>query len=186
MLAITVAIPPANAAPPWTDLGPTTITGGQDEGLVNQQNPVAGAVVAFAAAPTNANIVFAGTANGGVWKTTNINQTVTVDVNQITAPSLAPGPDASGMLVNGNAAVANGTVTYKITFVDSTGVESNGSQAVSFSLGNTATFNLSNIPTGPTFGPPVNSNTVARNIYRLVSVGGESDIHFLKLRCDRR
>jgi len=130
--------------------------------------------VAFAAAPTNPSIVFAGTANGGVWETTNINQTATVDVNQISVPSLAPGPNASGMLANGNAAAANGTVTYKISFVDSTGVESNGSQAVSFSLGNTATFNLSNIPTGPTFGPPLNSNTVARNIYRLVTVGNTS------------
>ncbi len=78
-----------------------------------------------------------------------------MDVNQINNPDLAAAPGASGMLVNGKAAVAgDGTVTYKITFVDSTGAESNASQPVLFSPGTALSLNLSNVPTGPTRSTP--------------------------------
>jgi hypothetical protein len=93
LLAITPTIP--NPAPAWTDLGPTTIIDpngiSNQAGMGNQQKPTAGAVVAFAAAPNNPSVVFAATANGGIWKTVNINQTATVDVNQFNNPSLAAG-----------------------------------------------------------------------------------------------
>ena len=61
-----------------------------------------------------------------------------------------------------------GTVVYKVTFVDSTGVESNASQAVAFTgVGPLVT--LSNIPTGPVFGSFMSAyDTKSRNIYRLV------------------
>ena len=61
----------------WVELGPAPTLSGQVEGIVgggtatNPDNPVIGAVEALATDPTNANVVYAGTANGGVWKTTN-------------------------------------------------------------------------------------------------------------------
>src|SRR5437588_1187777 len=72
-----ISVLPTTAAPAWTDLGPTSITGGQVEGLGNQSNPVTGAVVAFAKAP-NSNAVFAATANGGVWATDDITRVTRV------------------------------------------------------------------------------------------------------------
>src|SRR6266436_5376759 len=57
----------AVAAPAWVEQGPGPIQGGQDEGLPN--NPVAGAINAIV--PISADIVFVGTVNGGVWKTSN-------------------------------------------------------------------------------------------------------------------
>jgi hypothetical protein len=55
------------AAPAWVEQGPGPILNGQDEGLLN--NPVAGAINAIV--PISADIVFVGTINGGVWKTSN-------------------------------------------------------------------------------------------------------------------
>ena len=55
----------------WDEQGPGPITDGQVEGLGAQNNPVAGAVEAIAPHPTNADILFAGTVNGGIWRTTN-------------------------------------------------------------------------------------------------------------------
>jgi len=57
----------ALAAPTWVEQGPGPILNGQDEGLTN--NPVAGAINAIV--PISADIVFVGTVNGGVWKTSN-------------------------------------------------------------------------------------------------------------------
>lgn len=53
----------------WEDLGPAPATGGQVEGITNRE--VAGAVNAIAAHPTNADILYAGAVNGGIWRTTN-------------------------------------------------------------------------------------------------------------------
>jgi hypothetical protein len=39
--------------------------------LIPPDNPVAGAINAIAASPTNPDLVYVGTVNGGVWKTTN-------------------------------------------------------------------------------------------------------------------
>ncbi|MEM7081560.1 MAG: Ig-like domain-containing protein [Pseudomonadota bacterium] len=49
--------------------GPAPILFGQTEGLVN--NPVTGAINAVAAHPTDANIIYVGGTNGGIWKTVN-------------------------------------------------------------------------------------------------------------------
>ncbi len=174
--AITVGFP---TTPAWTSLGPTALLSGQNEGLFNQQNPVTGAVTAFAAAPNNSNVVFAATANGGIWETQNFNATTTVDVNQINNSNLTPGPNAGLMQANGVAGTvvptgtmpAAGTVTYVVTFVDTTGVESNASQAVSFTLPNGTTMvTLTKVPTGPSFGGVMSSySTASRNVYRLVT-----------------
>jgi hypothetical protein len=61
----------------WTPLGPAPIDYGQTEnvGPLDLQgqylNEVVGAITTVAAHPTNANILYIGTANGGIWRTTN-------------------------------------------------------------------------------------------------------------------
>src|SRR5262249_24045771 len=63
--------------PNWVEQGPGPITGGQDEGIGGGlqhplgPNPVARGGNAHAADPGNADRVFVGTVNGGVWRTTN-------------------------------------------------------------------------------------------------------------------
>lgn len=53
----------------WQVLGPGPSQNGQVENIVNRE--VVGAVNALAAHPSNANILHAGGANGGVWRTLN-------------------------------------------------------------------------------------------------------------------
>jgi hypothetical protein len=54
----------------WVEQGPGPILGnGLTEGMPG--SPVAGAVEALVPDPTNPDVLYAGTANGGVWKTTN-------------------------------------------------------------------------------------------------------------------
>jgi hypothetical protein len=52
----------------WLDQGPTTILNGQTTNIAGN-NPVVGAVQALATVNGNANIIFAGGPNGGVWRT---------------------------------------------------------------------------------------------------------------------
>jgi hypothetical protein len=52
----------------WVEQGPGVITGGLTE-LPAQQGAATGAVEAIAIDPTNANIAYAGSVNGGVWRT---------------------------------------------------------------------------------------------------------------------
>ena len=56
-------------AQPWVSIGPAAATGGQVEGITNL--PVAGAIEALAAHPTNPNILYIGGVNGGIFKTVN-------------------------------------------------------------------------------------------------------------------
>jgi len=65
-LACTTA---ANSAPRWVEEGPGPILNGP--AFVPGGNPVAGAINAIAASRTNPDLVYVGTVNGGVWKTTN-------------------------------------------------------------------------------------------------------------------
>lgn len=53
----------------WEILGPGPSHGGQVEGITNRE--VVGAVNAIAAHPTDANILYAGSVNGGIWRTGN-------------------------------------------------------------------------------------------------------------------
>jgi hypothetical protein len=57
----------------WVSQGPSPIRNGQVEGIEN--GPVIGAVQDIVAHPSNADIVWIGAANGGVWKTTNATAT---------------------------------------------------------------------------------------------------------------
>lgn len=54
----------------WKAIGPGPTTGGQTEGIAGPPaNPVAGAVHVVLPHPTNADVLFVGTVNGGVWRT---------------------------------------------------------------------------------------------------------------------
>ncbi len=53
----------------WTVEGPAPNLFGQSEGIPN--NPVSGAVNSVAPHPTNADILYVGAVNGGIWKTTD-------------------------------------------------------------------------------------------------------------------
>lgn len=54
----------------WTERGPGPIIDAQlDVGGSNLSNPASGAVEVLAPHPTNPNILYAGTVNGGIWKT---------------------------------------------------------------------------------------------------------------------
>lgn len=55
----------------WVEQGPGPTINGQTEGLKDTHNPVSGAINAVVPDPSNANILYVGTVNGGVWKTTN-------------------------------------------------------------------------------------------------------------------
>ncbi|HET7434970.1 MAG TPA: Calx-beta domain-containing protein [Thermoanaerobaculia bacterium] len=53
----------------WVSQGPSPINNGQSEGMTNR--PQMGAIEAIAPHPTNADIIWIGAVNGGIWKTTN-------------------------------------------------------------------------------------------------------------------
>src|SRR5262245_3317730 len=62
--------------PHWIPYGPGPFYGGQTSGInINAgpatANPVSGTVTVVAVQPNNPAIIYAGTANGGVWKTVN-------------------------------------------------------------------------------------------------------------------
>src|SRR5215217_4089358 len=60
-----------SGAPKWTEQGPGPTNNGQTAGLTN--NPVAGAISQVLPFAGNANTFFAATVNGGVWRSTNVN-----------------------------------------------------------------------------------------------------------------
>jgi hypothetical protein len=53
----------------WAPVGPSPTTAGQVEGIAD--GPVAGAIKAVTPHPNDANVVYIGAVNGGVWKTTD-------------------------------------------------------------------------------------------------------------------
>jgi RTX calcium-binding nonapeptide repeat (4 copies) len=57
--------------PTWVERGPGPLLHGQTEGFLDA--PVSGAIRAIAPDPTDANTVFIGSVNGGIWRTTNAN-----------------------------------------------------------------------------------------------------------------
>ena len=60
------------SGPAWSFLGPAVIPDGQtDIGSGTTLSPVSGRVSAIAVDPGDANVVYAGGAHGGIWKTTN-------------------------------------------------------------------------------------------------------------------
>src|SRR4051812_18503531 len=55
----------------WRPLGPNTIPAGQVDDTAGSSSPVSGRVTAIAVHPSNPEVVYAGGAQGGVWKTEN-------------------------------------------------------------------------------------------------------------------
>ena len=85
-------ISPAISGTTWTNLGPYPIPNGQTSGRVD---PVSGRTVAIAIHPTDPNIVYVGTAQGGVYRSVNGGTTWTQLFNNaqsqvIGALALAP------------------------------------------------------------------------------------------------
>jgi hypothetical protein len=64
-------VTPASAAPAWVEQGPGPIFNGANVQGLPGPNPAAGAINAIVADPMTADIVFVGTVNGGVWKTSD-------------------------------------------------------------------------------------------------------------------
>ena len=95
----------------WSAIGPSQIPGGQtDSTLGGLPNPfaagtVSGRTSALATHPTNPDILYAGGAQGGVWKTTNATSG---------SPTWTPLTDDQASLAIGDIAVApsNGDVIY--------------------------------------------------------------------------
>jgi photosystem II stability/assembly factor-like uncharacterized protein len=90
----------------WVAQGPGPITGGQVEGMGPQNNPVAGAIHAVLPHPTDANTIYVGSVNGGVWKTTDggVNWTPLTDSQtslSIGALAFDPTDPTSNTLVAG-------------------------------------------------------------------------------------
>lgn len=73
-LSFSVTIPAAIAADnaAWEAQGPIEVSGGQSEGIVTPRaGAVSGAVHVVVPHPSNADILYIGAVNGGVWKTSN-------------------------------------------------------------------------------------------------------------------
>ena len=70
ILAVVLLLPTATAVGQWSAQGPGPTLFGQVENIPGG-DPVVGAMHTVAAHPTNANILFAGGTNGGLWRTEN-------------------------------------------------------------------------------------------------------------------
>ena len=55
----------------WTPQGPSPLANGQVEGMPWQGNPVIGALHTVLAHPSDPDILYTGSVNGGIWKTGN-------------------------------------------------------------------------------------------------------------------
>jgi len=106
----------------WTAIGPNPIPQGQTQGRID---PVSGRTVALAVHPTNPNIVYAGTAAGGVWRSTNggTNWTPIFDsADSLAIGALAIAPSQPSTLYVGTGEIGSffGVGVYRIDNVDTT------------------------------------------------------------------
>ncbi|RPI44921.1 MAG: LEPR-XLL domain-containing protein, partial [Betaproteobacteria bacterium] len=110
--------------PAWLEQGPGPITGGQVQGIPDQ--PVSGAVQAIAIHPYNASIVFVGTANGGVWRSTDGGQHWHPLTDQF--PSLAIGDVSISPIDADGDPVGASTPLHKLVVYAGTGKFSNSNK----------------------------------------------------------
>jgi photosystem II stability/assembly factor-like uncharacterized protein len=127
----------------WTPIGPAPIPLGQTTGV---RNPVSGRVLSIAVHPTNPNIVYVGTAQGGLYRTLNGGTTWTPLMD--TAQSLAIG------------AIAIDPVTPTTIFVG-TG-EGNLCGDCFFGVG---MYRITNAETAPVLAGPFNSAASNNNAF---------------------
>jgi uncharacterized repeat protein (TIGR01451 family) len=95
----------------WTDIGPAPINHGQvpPTPVGSGGNPVSGRVTGLATDPTNVNIIYAATAGGGVWKTTNGGTTWAPLTDNLSDPGGNPIPLFMGAVA---LAPSNPSVVY--------------------------------------------------------------------------
>ncbi|MEE8452868.1 MAG: hypothetical protein V3R99_13165, partial [Thermoguttaceae bacterium] len=107
--------------PAWLEQGPGTIQNGQVQGITDL--PVAGAVQAIAQHPFQDDVLFIGTAAGGVWRTIDRGVTWTPMTDQF--PSLAIGDVAISNFDADGAALSVSTPLNKLVVYAGTGKFSN-------------------------------------------------------------
>jgi hypothetical protein len=105
-----------SGVPTWVEQGPRSET--QAGSGVPQNNAVSGALESIAVNPNNAAQIIVGTANGGVWRTTN------ADPTNPTAITWTPLTDQLGSLAIGAVAYDSSDTTGN-TFYAGTGLWSN-------------------------------------------------------------
>jgi photosystem II stability/assembly factor-like uncharacterized protein len=84
--------------PTWTSIGPAPIPDGQTNLIDATRNPVSGRVLTIAVHPTNPNIAYVGTAQGGLYRTLNggltwtplMDDALTLAVGAVTIDPLDP------------------------------------------------------------------------------------------------
>jgi len=84
--------------PTWTSIGPAPIPDGQTNLIDATRNPVSGRVLTIAVHPTNPNIVYVGTAQGGLYRSLNggltwtplMDDALTLAVGSVTIDPLDP------------------------------------------------------------------------------------------------
>src|ERR1051325_4080815 len=97
--------------PDWVEQGPPPTNGGQD--FTFNDNPVSGATNALAAHPTNADILYAGTVGGGIWRTTGATSggdwvPLTDQFPSLSISTIAFSPLDTNVLYAGTSANASG------------------------------------------------------------------------------
>ena len=105
----------------WTPIGPAPIPQGHTQ---IRRDPVSGRTVALAVHPTNPNIVYAGTAAGGVWRSTNGGANWTpifdnADSLAIGALAIAPSQPSTLYVGTGEIGMFFGVGVYRIDNADS-------------------------------------------------------------------
>jgi len=104
----------------WKAEGPFPLTDGQCEGTSNPNKEVTGAVNRVLPHPTDANILYVGSANGGLWKTTNA---------KASSPSWTPLTDHLSSLNVGALAFDTADTTWNTIVIGSGGRSSSGTNA---------------------------------------------------------
>jgi Domain of unknown function (DUF4214) len=117
-----------NSGPTWTELGPKPLPNGQTQ-QSPATTPVSGRVTTVAVDPTNSNKVYLGTAQGGVWRSTNGGSTWTTifdSAQSLAVGALALAPSDPTILYVGTGE-ANGSIdsffgvgVYRIDNADTT------------------------------------------------------------------
>lgn len=102
--------------PTWTDQGPGRVINSSNPQGLAQNNQVVGAIEALAPHPSNPDILYAGSVNGGIWKTINATNA---------NPTWTPQTDIFGSLSISDIAIspldATGNTVYAATTSKSSG-----------------------------------------------------------------
>ena len=103
----------------WTAQGSGPLLQGQPSGLEQQGNPDVGAVNALVPDPSNVNILYAATASGGIWRTTDATDSnpvwtpLTDNQPNLSIGDLALSPLDANTLYAGTGHFSNGSIgTY--------------------------------------------------------------------------